>query len=84
MSSIISDPLPKRSDNRGMKVRKTSEDLDETENSLVTTTGTVVKEGNTDMGKEPNVVKVSITPPIEKIILTQSTKHRIHKHQIKN
>ena len=49
MSSSISDPFPKKSDNPGEKVRKTSGDLDDTKNTLVTTTDTVFKEGNTDM-----------------------------------
>ena len=42
--------------------------MDETEKALVTTTDTVVKEGNTDMvekkEKKPNVAKESITTPI--------------------
>ena len=49
MSSNISDPLPKKSDNPRERVRKTGGYLDETEKELVTTTDTVVKEGNTDM-----------------------------------
>ena len=49
VSSNISDPLPKKSDNPSEKVRKTSGDLDDTEKALVATTYTVVKEGNTDM-----------------------------------
>ena len=49
MSSNISDPLPKKSDNPSEKVRKTSGDLDDTEKALVPTTDTVVKEVNTDM-----------------------------------
>ena len=57
MSSNISDPFPKRSDNPSIKVRKTSGDLDEIEKALVTNTDTVVKEGNTYIGKKPNVVK---------------------------
>ena len=48
MSSNISDPLPKKSDNPSEKVIKTSGDLDETQKALVTTTDTVVKEGNND------------------------------------
>ena len=51
MSSNISDPLQKKSDNPSITVRKTSGDLDETEKALVTTTNTVAKEGNTDMKK---------------------------------
>ena len=66
MSSNISDPFPKRSYNPRIKVRKTSGDLDETEKALVTTAYTVVKEGNTDMGEKPNVVKEAITTPISK------------------
>ena len=34
--------------------------------ALVTNTDKIVKEGNTDMGKKPNVVKEAITPPIAK------------------
>ena len=49
ISFNISDPLTKEYDNTSEKVRKTSGDLDETEKVLVTTTETVVKEGNTDM-----------------------------------
>ena len=49
MSSNIIGPLPKESDNPSEKVRKTSGDLDDTKKALVTTTDTVVKEGNTDM-----------------------------------
>ena len=69
MSSNISDPLPKKCDNRSEKVRKTSGYLDDNKKALVATTGTVVKEGNTDMvdkeGKsKPYVVEESITPPI--------------------
>ena len=69
MSYNISDPFPKKSDNPSENVIKTSGDLDETEKSLVTTTDTVVKEGNTDMLEEKrksktNVVKESITHPI--------------------
>ena len=51
MSSNISKPLPKKYDNPSIRVRKTSGDLDETEKALFTTNDTVVKEGNTDMGK---------------------------------
>ena len=65
MSSNISDPFPKKSDNPSIKVKKTSGDLDETKKALVTTTKTVVKEGNTDMGTKHNVAKEAITPPIE-------------------
>ena len=49
MSSNISDPFPKKSDNPSEKVIKTSGDLDEIEKALVTTTETVVKEGNNYM-----------------------------------
>ena len=66
MSSNISDPLQKKSDNPSITVIKTSGDLDETEKALVTTNGTVVKEGNNDIGTKPNVVKRAITPPIAK------------------
>ena len=66
MSSDIIDPLPKKSDNPSIMVRKTSRDFSETKESLVTTTYMVSKEGNTDMRKKPNAVKESITPPIAK------------------
>ena len=49
MSSNISDPLPKKSDNPGENIRKTSGDLDETKKALVTTNETFVKEVNNDM-----------------------------------
>ena len=47
-------------------VIKTSGDFDETKKALVTTNGMVVKEGNTDMGTKPNVVKEAITPTVSK------------------
>ena len=47
MSSNIISQLPKKSGNPSEKVRITSGDLDETEKALVTTTGTVIKEGDT-------------------------------------
>ena len=43
MSSNISEPLPKKYDNPGEKVIKTSGDLDYTKQALVNTTDTVVK-----------------------------------------
>ena len=49
VSSNISDPFPKKSDNPSEKVRKTSGYLYETEEALVTTNDTVFKEGNTDI-----------------------------------
>ena len=52
MYSNISDPLPNKYGNPSEKVRKTSGDFDETEKALVTTTDTVVKEGNTDMAEK--------------------------------
>ena len=66
MSSNISGPLPKKYDNPSITVIKNSGDLDETENSLVSTTDTVVKLGNTYMGTKPYVLKEAITPPIAK------------------
>ena len=36
------------------------------EKALVTTTKTIFKEGNTEMGTKPNLVKEPITPPIAK------------------
>ena len=66
MSSNISDPYQKKSDNPSITVRKTSGDLDETKKALVTSTDIFGREGNTDMvyQKKPNVVKEAITPPI--------------------
>ena len=49
MSSNTIFTLPKESDTPSERVRKTSGDLDDTKHALVTTTDTVVKEGNTDM-----------------------------------
>ena len=50
--------------------------------ALVTTTGTVVKKGNTDMGTKPNVAKEAITPIItEKNI---STVKKTDKSQASN
>ena len=66
MSSNISDPLPKKYYNPSITVRKTSGYLDETKNLLVTTTDTVFKEENTEMGTKPNVVREAITSPIAK------------------
>ena len=43
MSSNISNPLPKKSDNPSKKVRKTSGYLDDTKKALVTATDTVAK-----------------------------------------
>ena len=51
MSSNISDPLPNRYDNPGIRVRKTSRYLDETKKASVTTTDTVIKKGNTEIFK---------------------------------
>ena len=69
MSSNISDPLPKKSDNPGENIRKTSGDLDETKKALVTTTDTVVKKREYWHGWQkniwkPNVVKEAINPHI--------------------
>ena len=66
MSSNISEPLQKKSNNRIITVRKKSGNLDETKKALDATTDTVVKEGNTDMVKKPNVVKEAITTTIAK------------------
>ena len=89
MLSSISDPLPKKSDNTSEKVIKTSGDLDDTKNALVTTTDTVAKEGNTAMvdkkGKQ-NLMrqrKPSLLLFHQKRRLTQSTKQRNHKHRTK-
>ena len=69
ISPNISDPFPKKSYNPIEKDRKTSGELDDIKQALVTTTDTVVKKGKTDMierkkGNKPNVVKEAITPPI--------------------
>ena len=77
MASNIRYPLLKKSYNPSEKVRKSSGDLDETEKALVTTTDTIVKEGNADMVDEkrntkPNVIREAINPPnSEKGILAQ-------------
>ena len=69
ISSNTIFPLPKESDTTGEKVRKKSGDLDDTKNTLVTTTDTVVKERNTDTDEKEgksgkNVVEEAITPHI--------------------
>ena len=69
MSSNISEPLQNKCDNPSEKVRKTSGDWDETEKALVTSTDTVVNEGNTEMvdkkrKTKPNVAKEATTTPI--------------------
>ena len=80
--------LTKESDNPREKVRKASGDLYDTKTSLVTTTYTVVKEGNTDMVDKKGIQKLmwwrklSLLLFQEKRRLTQSTKQRNHKHQI--
>ena len=66
LSSNISDPLPKKSDNPSEKVIKTSRNLDETGKVLITNTDMIVKKGNTYMLKKPNVGKEVITPLIAK------------------
>ena len=83
VSSNISDPLPKKSDNPSEKVIKTSGYLYETEKALVTTTVMVVKEGNTYMGKKDNVLKEAITNPISKKRIDKFNKQRNQKHPIK-
>ena len=82
MSSNISDPLQKKSDNPSITVIKTSGDLDETEKALVTTNGTAFKVGNNDMGKKPNVMKEAITTPISKKKI--STVNKTEKSQASN
>ena len=49
MSFNIIGLLTKESNNPSEKVRKTSGGLDDAKKALVTTTDTVVKEGNTDI-----------------------------------
>ena len=66
MASNTSNPSTNKYDNTSITVRKTSGDLDETKKALVTINCTVVKEGNTEMGTKPNVVKEAITPSIAK------------------
>ena len=63
-------------------VRKKSGDLNETKKALVTTTNTVVKEGNTYMGAKPNVVKETIAPPISKYNI--DTFNKTQKSQASN
>ena len=90
MSSNIIDPLPKKSDNPSITVWKTSGDIYETEKSLVATAYTVFKEGNTDMGKKPNLVKEDITHPISKnnidifknIYISQASNKTVDKSSI--
>ena len=45
-------------------------------NSLVTTTEKIVKEGNTDIGTKPNVMKEAITSPAEKNNIDTVKKNR--------
>ena len=81
MSSNISDPSTKKYDNPSEKVIKTSGDLDYTKKALVTTTDTVLKEGNIVLVNrkrktKPNVVKKAITTPIsekKKIVTVNKT-----------
>ena len=83
MSSNISDPLPKKSDNTSERVRKTSGDLDETKKVLVTTTDMVVKEGKIYMGKYLMCRRKTSLILFQKIRLTQSTKKRNHNNTIR-
>ena len=88
MSSNIIGPFPKESDNPSEKFRKTSGDLDDTKKALITTTATVVKEGNTDMVEKKGTQNLmwQRNPSIllfQKKNLTQSTKQRNYKHPIK-
>ena len=81
MSSNISDPSTKKYDIPSEKVIKTSGDLDYTKKALVTTTDTVLKEGNIVLVNrkrktKPNVVKKAITTPIsekKKIVTVNKT-----------
>ena len=63
--------------------------MDDIKKVLVTTIGTVVKEGTTDTVDKkrkikPNVVEEAITSPIsKKTRLSKSTKQRNHNHPIK-
>ena len=75
--------MKNKSDNQSIMVKKTSGDLDETKKSLITTTDTVFKEGNTDMGRKPNVLKEAITIPIAKKKIDTVKKQRNHTHTIK-
>ena len=74
--------MQNRYDNPSVKVRTTSGDLDETEKAWVTNTGTVVKEGNTDMGTESNLVKEAITTAISKNYI--DTVNKTEKSQSSN
>ena len=47
---------------------------------MVAITKNIIKEEINDMGTKHNVVKEAITPPIAKIILTQSKKQINHNH----
>ena len=61
--------MPKESNTPSENIRKSIEDLDDTKQASVTTTDTVVKEGNIDMVEKEvkskeNFVDEAITPPI--------------------
>ena len=65
-------PLTKESDTLIEKVIKTSGDLGDTKQALVTNTDTVVKQGNTDMvDKEGKLKKMSLLLFQQKIKSTQ-------------
>ena len=70
------------------RVRKTSGDLDDNKQALVTTTDTIFKEGNTDMvdkeGKSKKICGgIHHSLYFRRKKLTQSTEQRNHKHPIK-
>ena len=60
MSSNIIGPLSKKYDNPSENFRKTSGDLYATKKSLVTTTDTGVKQGNTDMVEKAGKTKTKL------------------------
>ena len=67
MSPNTISPFPKESDTPSEMTRKKIRSLDDTNQALVTTNDTAIKEGNTDMvykeGKsKQNFVEKSITP----------------------
>ena len=89
MSSNTIFPFTIEHDRSSKKVRKTSGDLDDSKKALITTTDTVVKEGNLDrVDKKGKTEKMLWRNPSlllfqQKIILTQSTKQINNKYPIK-
>ena len=75
MSPDIICQFPKESDAPSEEVRKTSGDLDDTKQALVTTTDKVVKEVNTNMVDKEGKPKQNVVE--EDITLTISEKKKI-------